>query len=53
MIPVRFAPKSWETMKQNPSALGITTVARSHIWLVARGMKELLSRNIAREVDLG
>jgi hypothetical protein len=40
-------------MKQNPNALGITTVGRSHICRVAREMKELLSRNIAREVDLG
>src|SRR6185369_3124492 len=43
---VRLYPKSAETMKQNPSAAGITKVGRGQSFPLAREIKELLSRNI-------
>ena len=43
---VRFDPKSSETMKQKPSADGITKVGRGQRFRLAREIKELLSRNI-------
>ena len=45
---VRFDPKSSETMKQKPSADGITKVGRGQRFRLAREIKELLSRNITR-----
>ena len=47
---MRVDPKSSGTIKQNPSALGITNVGRGHKCRVAREMKVLPSRNMTREV---
>ena len=43
---VRLDPKSSDTMKQDPSAVGIRKVGRGHSFRLAREIKELLSRNI-------
>src|SRR5688572_7777716 len=46
---VNVDPNKPGAMKQSTSALGITKVGRGHKWRLAREMKDVFSRNIARE----